>query len=143
MKENLTANASISLDATPSKVWEALTNPKLIKQYMFGTEVTSDWKQGNPITWKGEYEGKSYKDKGVIKKIEANKILQHTYLSGMTGKEDKPENYATVTYKLSKEDDKTMLSLSQDNNENEEAKEGSIKNWKTVLKKLKEVVENK
>ncbi|MEP7196513.1 MAG: SRPBCC family protein [Saprospiraceae bacterium] len=143
MKENLTASASISLDATPSKVWEALTNPKLIKQYMFGTEVTTDWKEGNPITWKGEYEGKSYKDKGVIKKIEANKILQHTYLSGMTGKEDKPENYATVTYKLSKENDKTMLSLSQDNNENEKAKEGSTKNWNTVLAKLKEVVENK
>ncbi len=44
MKENLTANASISLDASPSKVWGALTNPKLIKQYMFGTEVTSNWK---------------------------------------------------------------------------------------------------
>ena len=143
MKENLTANASISLDATPSKVWEALTNPKLIKQYMFGTEVTSDWKEGNPITWKGEYKGKSYKDKGVIKKIKMNKILQHTYLSGMSGKEDKPENYATVTYKLSKENEKTILSLSQDNNENEKAKEGSTKNWNTVLEKLKEVVEKK
>ena len=64
-----------------------LTNPKLIKQYMFGTDVTSDRK-----------EGKSYKYKGVIKKIEGNKILQHTYISGMTGKEDMPENYATVTY---------------------------------------------
>jgi uncharacterized protein YndB with AHSA1/START domain len=53
MKENLTANASVSVDATPSKVWKALTNPKLIKQYMFGTEVNSDWKEGNPITWKG------------------------------------------------------------------------------------------
>ena len=116
MKENLTANASISLDATPSKVWEALTNPKLIKQYMFGTEVTSDWKEGNPITWKGEYKGKSYKDKGVIKKIKMNKILQHTYLSGMSGKEDKPENYVTVTYKLSKDYDKTRLTLTQDNN---------------------------
>lgn len=143
MKENLTANASISLDATSSRVWEALTNPKLIKQYMFGTEVTSDWKEGNPITWKGEYEGKSYKDKGVIKKIEANKILQHTYLSGMSGKKDKPENYVTVTYKLSKENDKTILSLSQDNNENEKAKEGSVKNWNNVLEKLKEVVEKK
>ena len=45
MKVNLTANASISLDATSSKVWEALTNPKRIKQYMFGTDVTSDWKE--------------------------------------------------------------------------------------------------
>jgi hypothetical protein len=70
-------------------------------------------------------------------------MLQHTYLCGMTGKEDKSENYATVTYKLSEEGDKTKLALSQDNNENEKAKEGSIKNWKTVLKKLKEVVEKK
>lgn len=61
----------------------------------------------------------------------------------MVGKEDEPENYVTVTYKFSKEDDKTRLSLSQDNNEKEKAKEGSIKNWKAVLKKLKEVVEKK
>jgi hypothetical protein len=54
--------------------------------------------------------------------------LQHTYLSGMSGKEDKPENYVTVTYKLAKEDDKTLLSFSQDNNENEKAKEDSVKN---------------
>jgi hypothetical protein len=60
----------------------------------------------------------------------------------MSGKKDKPENYVTVTYKLSKDDDKTLLSLSQDNNEDEKAKEGSIKNWNTVLEKLKEVVEN-
>lgn len=75
MKENLTAKASITIAAAPSIVWEALTNPKLIKQYMFGTDVTSDWNEGNSITWQGQYEGKSYKDKGVIKKIEPNKIL--------------------------------------------------------------------
>jgi uncharacterized protein YndB with AHSA1/START domain len=141
MKNNLIAEISISINATDFQVWEAIINPKLIKQYMFGTEVTSEWKEGNPITWKGEYEGKSYKDKGVIKKIEVNKILQHTYLSGMSGKEDKPENYVTVTYKLSKEGDKTILSLSQDNNEDEKAKDSSKKNWNTVLEKLKKVVE--
>lgn len=143
MKKNLISKASISLNAPASKVWEALTNPKLVKQYMFGTDVTSNWQEGNDITWKGEYEGKSYKDKGVIKKIELKKILQYTYLSSMSGKEDKSENYATVTYRLSKKDNKTVLTLSQDNNDNEKAKEGSTKNWKMVLKKLKEVVENK
>lgn len=61
----------------------------------------------------------------------------------MSRKEDKRENYVTVTYKLSKENDKTMLSLSEDNNENEKAKESSTKNWNTVLEKLKEVVEKK
>jgi hypothetical protein len=59
----------------------------------------------------------------------------------MSGKEDKPENYATVTYSLSKKDNATVLTLTQDNNNNEKAKDSSTKNWKTVLAKLKEVVE--
>lgn len=142
MKKNLIAKTSISLQATAAKVWKALTEPKLIKQYMFGTDVTSDWKQGSDICWSGEYEGKSYTDKGVITMIEPKKILQHTYLSSMSGKEDKPENYVTVTYTLVKKDDKILLTLTQDNNANEKAREGSTKNWKMVLKKMKEVVEN-
>jgi hypothetical protein len=31
-----------------------MTNPEIIKQYMFGTNVISDWKEGSPIVWKGE-----------------------------------------------------------------------------------------
>lgn len=141
MKKNLIANATVSVHAPATKVWKALTDPKLIKQYLFGTDVVTDWKEGHSITWKGEYEGKSYQDKGVIKKIEPNRILQHTYLSSMSGKEDSPENYATVSYQLVGEGDKTVLSLSQDHNENEKAREASTKNWTTVLSKLKEVVE--
>ena len=49
------------------------------------------------------------------------------------GKEDKPENYATVAYKLSKEDDKTMLSVSEDNNENELTNKQRLKNLMYLL----------
>jgi hypothetical protein len=31
-----------------------------------GYKVTSDWKPGSRITWKGEWEGKPYEDKGVV-----------------------------------------------------------------------------
>jgi len=37
------AKASIKIDMPREKVWEALTNPQLIKQYLFGTKVTTDW----------------------------------------------------------------------------------------------------
>ncbi len=76
----------------------------------------------------GEYEGKSYKDKGAIEKIEVNKILLHTFLSNMMSKEDKPENNVTAAYTLLKENAKTWLTLSQENNENKKAKQGSTKN---------------
>ncbi len=133
---------SISIDATPSQVWKALTTPELIKKYLMGTDVSSDWKEGSAITYTGEYEGKQYYDKGIIKKIEPEKILQSTYLSSMSGKEDKPENYNLVTYSITSDGNKTIVNLTQDNNPTEKAKEHSTENWKMVLKKLKEVVES-
>jgi uncharacterized protein YndB with AHSA1/START domain len=141
MKTTLIAETFISIDATPAKVWKALTTPKLVKKYLMGTDVTSDWKEGGTIAYDGEYEGKKYHDKGVIKKIEPEKILQSTYLSSMSGKEDKPEDYNLVTYKITKREDKTVITLTQDNNATEKEKEHSTENWKMVLKKLKEVVE--
>lgn len=142
MKNNLIAETSISIDATPAQVWEALTTPKLVKRYLLGTEVSSDWEEGSTITYTGEYNGKKYNDKGIIKKIEPEKILQSTYWSSMGGKEDKPENYNLVTYKITKQGNKTILTLLQDNNASEKEKDHSVENWKMVLQKLKEVVES-
>jgi uncharacterized protein YndB with AHSA1/START domain len=142
MKDALIAETSISVDASPAQVWKALTTPSLIKKYLMGTDVSSDWKEGSTITYSGEYEGKKYHDKGIIKKIETEKVLQSTYWSSMSGKADKPENYNLVTYKMTKKDDKTLVTLSQDNISTEKEKEHSIENWKMVLKKLKEVVES-
>ena len=143
MKDTLISETSISVDASPAQVWKALTTPKLIKKYLMGTDVSTDWKEGSAITYNGEYEGKKYHDKGIIKKIVPEKLLQSTYLSSMSGKKDKPENYNLVTYKITKRDDKTVITLTQDNNSTEKEKEHSTENWKTVLKKLKEVVERK
>ena len=66
---DLIAQASTNIAAPVAAVWDALTNPALIKQYMFGTDVVSDWREGSPIFWRGEYEGRSYEDKGVILKL--------------------------------------------------------------------------
>ncbi|HMH23440.1 MAG TPA: SRPBCC domain-containing protein, partial [Puia sp.] len=73
MKENLETEVSVNIDANASEVWKALTTPAVIREYLMGTKVTTDWKEGSPITYEGEYKGKSYKDKGVIKKVEPNR----------------------------------------------------------------------
>jgi uncharacterized protein YndB with AHSA1/START domain len=59
MDTPLSAKASVHIDAPLAKVWEALVHPDLIKQYLFGTTVVSDWKEGSPITWKGKWQGKA------------------------------------------------------------------------------------
>jgi len=142
MKGQLIAEASISINAGKSKVWKAITTPQEIKKYLMGTNVTSDWKEGSAITYQGEYNGKAYHDKGMIKKIEPGKLFQSTYWSSMGGKEDKPENYNLVTYKLTEEGGKTTVTLTQDNVQSEKEKEHVTQNWNMVLKKLKEVVES-
>jgi uncharacterized protein YndB with AHSA1/START domain len=35
-------NKEISIHADSAKVWEALTNPEIIKKYLFGTQTISD-----------------------------------------------------------------------------------------------------
>lgn len=143
MKENLIAEASTTVNASAAKVWKAITTPATVEKYLMGTHVTTDWKEGSPISYEGEYKGKKYKDKGVIKKVEPGKLFQSTYWSPMGGKEDKPENYNLVTYKLDEQNGKTTVTITQDNNSDEKAKQHSAENWKSVLQKLKEVVEEK
>ena len=137
----LIAETSITIDASPSEVWKTITTPAQVKKYLMGTNVVTDWKEGSAISYEGEYNGKKYKDKGVIKKVEPGKILQSTYWSSMGGKEDKPENYNLVTYKLADKDGRTVVTLSQDNIHSEKEKEHATDNWKSVLQKLKSVVE--
>jgi uncharacterized protein YndB with AHSA1/START domain len=141
MNKGLIAKASISINAPVGKVWDALTNPEVIKQYMFGTDAISDWTEGNPIVWKGNWQGKKYEDRGVILKLEPERLIQYNHFSPLSGKPDLPENYHTVTVELMSNGAKTTVSLSQDNNETEQAQEHSEKNWKMMLGGLKKLLE--
>ena len=141
MKNNLSGKAIITIDAVASKVWEALTTPELIKQYFFGTETSSDWKVGSSISFKGEYKGKSYHDKGTILEVIPNKIFRYNYWSSMSGIEDKPENYVPITYALVESQEKTTLTVTQQNIPDEKMKVHSEENWKKVLANLKQLLE--
>jgi uncharacterized protein YndB with AHSA1/START domain len=139
--KGLIAKASMTIDAPVARVWDALTNPEKIKKFMFGTEAVSEWKEGSPIVWKGNWEGKPYEDKGVILDIEPQRRLQYTHFSPLSGAADVPENYHTLTYELSEEGDKTLVVLSQDNNSTEAEVDHSQKMWEGMLASLKKVVE--
>ena len=141
MPKDLIARSSLSIAAPAAKVWDALVNPQTIKQYMFGTTVVSDFKEGSPITWKGEWKGKAYEDKGRIQKIEPQRLLKYSHYSPLSGLPDTPENHHSVTIELAAAGTQTRVSLSQDNNANEEARQHSEKNWKMMLEGLKKLLE--
>lgn len=107
MNHELSVSESVIVNADVKKVWETLTNPVLIKEYLFGTETITDWKVGSPIIFQGEYQGQKYKDKGVILEFKPMETLSYSYWSGFTGVEDKPENYSKVSYHVKAIDAKT------------------------------------
>ena len=142
MDDKFIARAKTTINAPASNVWEALTKPELIKQYMFGTDVISDWKVGSPIIYRGEWQGKPFEDKGKILEVKPGKSLVSTHWSPLSGVPDSPENYHTVTYTLSEKEGKTEVTLTQDNNASEEEKAHSEQNWNQMLDGLKKLVES-
>jgi uncharacterized protein YndB with AHSA1/START domain len=142
MTRGLISHASITINAPIAKVWDALVTPATIKKYMFGTNVVADWREGGPITWKGEYQGRSYEDKGVILELKERERLCYTHFSPLSGDPDLPEHYHTVTVTVSDEGSHTMLSLDQDNNPTEESRAHTAKNWQGMLESLKGLLEH-
>src|SRR5262245_31567464 len=108
---------------------------------MFGTTVVSDFRPDGPITWQGEWEGKRYEDKGMILDARTGELLRYTHFSPLAGLPDKPENYHVVTIDLMDDGSFTRVSLSQDNNPSDQARQVSEKNWTTMLNGLKQLLE--
>ncbi len=135
------ATVETEVEAPASRVWAALTDPDVIERYMFGARVVTDWQPGSSIVWKGEYEGKPFEDKGEVLEVVPYQRLKVTHFSPLSGEDDVPENYHTVTYELESDNGTTHVSLSQDNNPSAEAAEHSRANWEKMLSGLKATVE--
>ena len=75
------ATSSITIDAPPDRVWDVITDPAAVKEFMFGADLVTDWTVGGPIAWRGEWEGKPYEDKGTILEVEPGHKLVHTHFS--------------------------------------------------------------
>ncbi len=142
MNQTYVAKASIRINAPASKVWDALTRPEMIKQYLFGTQVATDWQVGSPITYQGVWQGKPYQDKGKVLQIEPEKRIVSTFWSALSGLQDIPENYKTVQYELSGDGSGTILTVTQDNNATEEEALHSEQNWNMILGGIKKLLES-
>jgi uncharacterized protein YndB with AHSA1/START domain len=142
MEHDFVAKVSVTTNAPLAQVWDALVNPEVIKRYMFGATVVSEWKKGSPIVWKGEWKGKPYEDKGVILEIMPRRLLRYSHFSPLSGAKDVPENYHTVQVQLSEEGGRVRIELSQDKNRTDEARIHSEKNWSMMLDGLKRAVES-
>jgi uncharacterized protein YndB with AHSA1/START domain len=136
------ATAETDIHASPQRVWTALTQPEQIAEYMGGSRVETTWQAGSPITWRGEYDGHAYQDKGEVLTYDEPHLLSVTHYSPLMGQDDRPENYHTIVYTLTAVGDITRLSLAQDGCADEAQAEQFSRNWQQMLEGLKTHVES-
>ncbi|MFA6470277.1 MAG: SRPBCC family protein [Bacteroidota bacterium] len=141
MTTSLTTTVTISINASTEAVWKALTDPAIIKQYLFGTQTDTDWKKGSPIYFRGEWQGTKYEDKGTILDIQHGRLISYSYWSSMSGTADVPENYAVVSYELEQQQNAIALTIRQEGIRSEEIRNHSEQTWGNVLKAIKNLVE--
>jgi len=141
MAQSFSNKKSVVIYAPVTDVWKALTDAALIKQYYLGVDTIGEWKEGNTIIFKGEWQGKKVEGKGKVLQLEDEKLLKHSYWSNLSGLADKPENYHIVTYRLLPKNGNTELILTEENLQTKEMQEQSAKLWDMILKNLKKLLE--
>jgi uncharacterized protein YndB with AHSA1/START domain len=132
---------TLRLNAKPSEVWDALTNPLKTKKYFFNCEVLSDWQVGSSIVFRGRlFLVKKIELVGKILKIEHGKLLQYT----LQNRRGDTTSFSIVTDKLTYENGKTTLSVTDHVGKGvgaEKRYKRSKKGWDRILHGLKDFVE--
>ncbi|MCB9351420.1 MAG: SRPBCC domain-containing protein [Lewinellaceae bacterium] len=133
--------SKLNIKAPVSKVWDSLTNPEKVKLWQYGSVLTTDWKEGGAIRFATEWEGQIFEQWGVVLEFFPNQNLKYSLFAPRPGLEDKPENYFEMEYKLTEEDEGTLLEIIQEDNRPGAKQEEEQGEENPVLKMLKELIE--
>jgi len=108
---------TIVINSDPVDVWRALTEPQLMNQWMFESEleIITDWKIGSPIIIKGSLEFSDFENKGILLKYEPKRILQYSHLSSLSALPDQFKSYTIIEFRLTPENGQTNLTLTLSN----------------------------
>lgn len=136
-----THTAEIIIQASPERVFEALTNPELVKLWQYGRVVTSDWKVGSKIKFISQQEGSNtFEEWGTILDIRTNEFIKYSLFTPRPDLEDKSENYCVTSYRLSDKNGHALIEIIQEDNRPSGFTSSTLK---PILAALKRVAENK
>ncbi|OMQ12461.1 SRPBCC family protein [[Flexibacter] sp. ATCC 35103] len=134
--------STIYLDAPIEKVWNTLTKPELVKQWQYGSDLITDWKIGNEIRFKNEWEGQVFEQWGTVLDVVPNKKIKYSLFFPRPELEDKPENYFIMSYILSEENQKIKLEIIQEDNRPGAVQEEPQGEENPILQGLKALIES-
>jgi uncharacterized protein YndB with AHSA1/START domain len=142
-----TIRKSIRINASLNAVWEALTQPELMKSWMSDSEIeiVTTWEVGSPIIINAQEV--SYKtaftNTGVVLQFLKDSVLEYSHLSSLSRLPDQAENYTLIRFTLQQEEDHTLLELNLSNFPTESHYKHIDFYWTITLEVLKRFVEEK
>ena len=145
MEGSLVFRTRIDIRSDQSSVWDALINPEITQQYMFGCVPVTDWEVGSSLVWRGLADGVDYVI-GEVVAFEPETLLSTTTFNPHMGHTNVPENYLVGEYHLSHSDGLTTVQIVQgdfaqveDGQKRFKEAEGA---WSFALQKLKALLES-
>jgi uncharacterized protein YndB with AHSA1/START domain len=143
--EHKTINKTVNIHAPAPKIWEALTDPAIMKKWIGETEINiiTDWQVGNPIILRGKLHGIRFENKGTVLQCESEKVLQYTHLSSISRLPDQPESYSILEFRLTplENQNHTSLTLTVTNFPTETIYKHLAFYWNVTLEIIKKLVE--
>ena len=134
--------SEIVLNAPVEKVWNALTQPELVKKWQYGSDLITDWKIGSEIRFRNEWEGQIFEQWGKVLEVVPNQQIKYSLFFPRPELEDKPENYFIMSYILSEENQKTKLEIIQEDHRPGAVQEEPQGEENPILQALKNLIES-
>jgi uncharacterized protein YndB with AHSA1/START domain len=124
---------------TPSKLWQALTDPKIVRQWRFGMIVECDWKKGS--SWKMTRADGTLTDSGQIQEIDPpRRIVIHWQVEWM--QDLKAEGPSRCIFELEPANGAVKLSLTHEMDRPKSQFIAAVSvGWPMVLSNLKSLLE--
>lgn len=143
MVNDIMVTRSAVLNASPGRVWEALTHPGMTKQYLYNCEVQSDWAEGSPLTWSGKYEGRDVSGEGKVLAIVPGKLIKYSGFDRLVEGDMSRQGDIYVTHEIIPHGAQTKLLTTLEHFEGDETRaEYAAEQWDfEIMPRLKSLVE--
>ena len=128
--------------ATPDKVWQALTDGTLTRQYWYGRRIESDWKVGSTVTfWYHTEDGEAVSDRGIVLESNPPRRLSYTWHVEFAD-ELRDEHPSRVIFEIEPSGKEVKLTLTHDEFEpGSKILDGVRSGWPAILASLKTMLE--
>ena len=136
-------STTVSINATPAKVWTILTTPQLMSEWMgeeMDVKVVTNWSLNSPILIHG-FHHLRFENKGLVLQYDEGKVLSYSHLSDISRLPDNPENYSVLEFVLTPAEQKTLLTLNIENFPTEIIRKHLEFYWRTTIIGVKKMAE--